>query len=187
MASAKAGSRSFSGCSTGRPRASAVCFTAERRGAWPRPAGRSGWVTTAATWWPRSSRASSAGTAKGGVPMKTSLTRRASLAQVGLDVRGRVLRGRFLELPVLQELLHAALVEIALQAADAVDEELAVEMVDLVLQRHRKQALGLDPHFLLVRRVGAEQNARRAVDLGREVDDREAALFPDDRPLALDD
>ena len=52
----------------------AARFTAEGVASRPRPAGLSGWVYTAATWC-RKARASRAGTAKGGVPIKTTLIR----------------------------------------------------------------------------------------------------------------
>ena len=60
-------SRSRGGCSTGTEAASARCFTGEGVTVRPRPAGLSGWVMTATTWW-RVSRASSVGRAKAGVP-----------------------------------------------------------------------------------------------------------------------
>ena len=43
------GVRTFSGCSTGTPSAAAATLTAGGVGACPRPAGRSGWLTTATT------------------------------------------------------------------------------------------------------------------------------------------
>ena len=43
----------------------------------PRPWGRSGWVTTAAIRSPRSIRISREGTANSGVPMKTRVGRRS--------------------------------------------------------------------------------------------------------------
>ena len=46
-------------------------FHGRRSSARPRPAGRSGCVTTAAISWPAASKRRSDGTAKSGVPMKT--------------------------------------------------------------------------------------------------------------------
>jgi hypothetical protein len=60
-----------SGCHTGTPRACAATFTGGGCSCCPRPFGRSGCVTTATTS-PRRKHASSDGTAKSGVPMKTS-------------------------------------------------------------------------------------------------------------------
>jgi len=61
------GSRSRSGWSTGTPAATARSFTGGGATCRPRPAGRSGCVTTATTSWEASS-ASSVGSAKRGVP-----------------------------------------------------------------------------------------------------------------------
>src|SRR5690606_22920528 len=101
---------------------------------WPRPAGRSGWQTTPTTSCASSNRRS-VGTAKSGVPKKTT----RSLIS---DVHRRlavVERHAFAD-----PLLQAAAVEIALEAADAVYEQLAVEVIDLVLQRDREEVLGVD-------------------------------------------
>ena len=63
-------SRSFTGCKTGMPRASAACLTGEGVKTRFLPCGLSGWVSTAAT--PKfSAMLSNAGTAKSGVPAKT--------------------------------------------------------------------------------------------------------------------
>ncbi len=98
--------------------ASAVRFTADCCNSILRPAGRSGCVSTSGISCPRVSRASSVGTAKSGVPQKTSLTGVTSAAS---------------PLPVLLELANAPLHEVALQRAYAVDEEYAIEVIDLVL------------------------------------------------------
>src|SRR5690606_4208508 len=63
-------SRSFSGCNTGNPWATAYCFTADWCNLRPRPAGLSGAVTTATISLPAPSRAASEATANSGVPMK---------------------------------------------------------------------------------------------------------------------
>ena len=60
-------SRSRGGCSTGTAARRARRFTGEGVTARPRPAGLSGWVITATTWW-WASRASRVGRAKAGVP-----------------------------------------------------------------------------------------------------------------------
>src|SRR5262245_11568402 len=73
--------------------------------------------------------ASSVGTAKSGVPMKT----RRMLLRRGLASLRRFL-GRLLRR--LGELLDHA---ITLELGDVVDEQHAVEMVDLVLQAYREQ------------------------------------------------
>ena len=72
MASRNAGSFMRSGCSTGRPAASARVFTGASDTFWPRPRGRSGCVTTPITeCGDAASSASSAGTANAGVPKNT--------------------------------------------------------------------------------------------------------------------
>src|SRR6266436_5937033 len=71
-----------------------------------------------------------------------------------------------------------AAIEFALQAADAIDEEPAVEMIDLVLEGDREQIGGLEFNLFLLRRPGADQHFGRAFDLGGEIDHREAALLP---------
>src|SRR5436305_1188827 len=77
------GRRSRPGCSTGTPASSAATFTGLAWMCPPRPAGRSGCVTTATTraGRPATSRKDSSvrseGTAKAGVPMKTRRSSRA--------------------------------------------------------------------------------------------------------------
>src|SRR5262245_42822020 len=131
MRSTTAGSRSFSGCSTTRPFASASSLTAEDRETCPRPAGRSGCVNTAATACPRSRRAHRDAAAKDGVPMKTSFT--VAVTAGRSDVQRGALRRFFLEPSLADHFLDLPLVEVTLQAADAIDEELAIEVVYLVL------------------------------------------------------
>src|SRR6266481_2776973 len=106
--------------------------------------------------------------------MKTSLTGR----RPPLDVDDGRLRSGFLEASLALQLLDLPLVKIALQPADAVDEQLAVEVIDLMLERHGEQAFGLEAHFLLLRRERPHEHARCPLHLRREVDDREAAFLP---------
>src|SRR5258708_6112545 len=54
------------------PSLSAACFTGDALVTWPRPLGRSGWLTTVQTSCPARALASSVGTAKPGVPRKTN-------------------------------------------------------------------------------------------------------------------
>ena len=61
-----------SGWSTGSPASTARAFTGASDSFWPRPRGRSGWVTTPTTVCGEArSSASSDGTAKAGVPKNT--------------------------------------------------------------------------------------------------------------------
>src|SRR6516225_5692815 len=105
------------------PAATARCFTAEACSFMPRPAGRSGWVSTRGTSKPARSNASSATAANSGVPAKTTLMPDSeavvTLARVGL------LLARLLD--------HLGLDAVALERAQVFDEDPAHEMVHLVL------------------------------------------------------
>src|SRR5262249_42509932 len=148
-----------SGRSSARPSRSASAETGEGSSRRPRPRGRSGWLTTATTrWGPARSRAS-VGTAKSGVPKKTS---RSAGAAAPLDRGGRA--GLFALLAQL--LLAPARVHAALEPADAVDEEDAVEVVDLVLEAHGLEVFGLDLDRVPVEVGRAQAHALRALDLG---------------------
>src|SRR6185437_8701612 len=85
----------FAGCHTGMPCACAQSFTGGAASSLPRPLGLSGWVTTA-TSSPSVLAASTSGTAKSGVPMKTMRAMRPSVLrqqhEVG-EVGERVERG----------------------------------------------------------------------------------------------
>src|ERR1700693_2837450 len=93
---------------------------------------------------------------------------------------------RAIGLALLYQLGEFARVQSALDVADAIDEELAVEVVDLMLQRHREQVVGLELDFLLLGCPRAHQHARGAFDVGGIIDHRKASLFPDDRTLGFD-
>src|SRR5690606_32374962 len=110
------------------PRASARCLTGEAVRRRPRPAGRSGCVYTAAISCPAAASASSAGTAKSGVPAKTSRNARFS-EHAGGGLFGFEQACGFEALLFLQLLANAA----ALEIGQVVHEQLAVEVIDLVL------------------------------------------------------
>jgi hypothetical protein len=99
----------------------------------PRPRRRSGWQTTLTTSWRPSINRSSVGTAKSGVPKKA----RRSGELVGAVAKPLTLTSRLLFEFAAQLLLSALGVEVALEAADPIDEEDAVEVIDLVLKTHR--------------------------------------------------
>src|SRR5712691_2385548 len=175
-------SRSRSGWSTGRPRAIAISLIAGGATRRPRPRGRSGWHTTPTTGSARPSSASRMGPANRGVPMKTmrqTLRGRSDEEWAG---------GRAAALPSLAcELAAARPVEVALQARQPIEEERSVEVIDLVLQRHRQQLLGLDLHLALLRSPATHEHAPCALDRSGQVGDGEAAFFPYDLALALGD
>src|SRR4051794_28857363 len=93
----------------------------------PRPAGLSGWHTTATTS-ATSVSAPRMGTANAGVPRNTARGR-ALIAANELD--SRVLRGA---------LFHLAIHHPSLEQRDVIDHEHTVEMVVLVLHRDAEQS-----------------------------------------------
>src|SRR5690606_4666879 len=99
----------------------------------PRPAGRSGCVTTPTMSKPSSESARSEGTANSGVPQKRILTGASSPAGARLLL---LLLGAQL-LPLLEE--HPPL-----EGAHPVEEEDPLDVVDLVLQRAREELVRLD-------------------------------------------
>src|SRR5688572_21414245 len=129
----KASPRGRSGSSTtGTPASVATSLTADGRGFRPRPAGRSGCVTTPTISCPSSSSARRLGAAKSGVPQKRIFTGVGS-APAGSSLRLRLRLG-------LLPLRH---LHLALEGAQAVDEEDAVQVIDLVLEGAREQPLRL--------------------------------------------
>src|SRR5580692_8776522 len=66
---------------------------------------------------------------------------------------------------------------VALELRDVVDEENAIEMVDLVLQDGGEQALGQDLAFLALAVERAGTYGRRPLDLGVIFRNGKAALF----------
>src|SRR5262245_5704114 len=196
------GSPTRSGRSSATPARSASAETGEGPACRPRPRGRSGWLTTAATGCRPARSLSSVGTAKSGVPKKASRSgalspasarrpTRSADAQRGEAERSSSGRGVGLRVGLdllLAKLLHAlAHVHAALEPADAVDEEDAVEVVDLVLEAHRLEPLGLDLERVAVEIGRAQAHALGALDVGLEVRNREAAFVPADLALGLDD
>src|ERR1022692_4195420 len=99
----------FSGWTSGRSSASAVCFTGDAASCMPRPLGRSGWVATSFTRKPAATSFSSVGTANSGVPQKT-----------------RSIMGA-LPFTLLDQFADLALHQVALQGAYVTDIKLAVE------------------------------------------------------------
>src|SRR2546422_1154558 len=83
-----------------------------------------------------------------------------------------------------QELFHPARVQLALETAEAIEEEFTVQMVKFVLQGDSEQVLGLQGDLLLVWGPGLHLNLGCAPDLGCIVNHTEAAFLPDDFALA---
>src|SRR5712691_4964897 len=170
-----------SGWSTGRSSSCAAVFTGDGTSVErERPCGLSGRVTTEATSKPSPSSASSGGTANSGVPKKTTRT---------LQLAGRL--GRHLldeSLLSLARLLPFGDEEAALYGAEVVEEEDAVEVVDLVLDGAGLVAahFGAVGAAVPVRRL--DHNPLRPFDVAEDFRDREAAFLGDlDFGAALDD
>src|SRR5690606_29680247 len=166
-----------SGCNTGMSCSTASCLTGDGVSFLPRPAGRSGWVSTASSWCSLSSNARSAVAAKSGVPAKR-IFKRASCYR---RLRGRnYARSAAATHPCsgagamhLFQLLANA---VALQARDIVDEQLAVEVIQLVLDAYRQQAIGVHLERLAVSVQRLDQHAVRALHRFIEARHRQATL-----------
>src|SRR5689334_16080965 len=108
---------------------------------------------------------SSVGTAKSGVPMK--------IRRSGISL-GRAFAGQLAELRGLGELLDDA---VALELGDVIDEQHAVQMIDLMLNAGRKQAVGFDLTGLAVEIEVTDLHLRRPLDLLIIFRDRETPLL----------
>src|SRR5262245_31599747 len=122
------------------PRALARRFTGPAIERNPRPAGRSGWVRASTTSWPASASRASARSANSGVPAKTRRRKGRSgcLAQL------------------LGELRADALL---LELRQVLDENLALQMVHLVLDADGEQPLRLEREGVAVLVVSAHLDA----------------------------
>src|SRR5690606_36911096 len=96
--------------------------------------------------------------ARGWGPRRRACRRRGA-SGARRERRGRALAGRRPGAAGLAQRLPALLhVEVALEPADAVDEEVAVEVVELVLEAHRAQAARLLDDLLAVEVGGAQHH-----------------------------
>src|SRR6185312_302497 len=155
---------SDSGCSTGMPASSAACLTGLGASLRPRPAGRSGCVYTAMTSASASTHARNPGTAKSGVPAKTSRKRGAD---IGTSAR------------VAPLLLQLAQQQRAFQRRQVIDEDLADQMVHLVLDAHGEQAIGFEFERLAGDVLRAHADPLLAFDVGIHAGERQAAFLAD--------
>src|SRR5512134_1933217 len=167
-ASCSAGSRSRDGWRRGRPRARASCLTGLKASFMPRPAGRSGWVSTRATSCPAFNTASRASAANSGVPANTSLTERDSEngALVG-TARGGPALG------LLQFGQDAALLE----PRKFFHEYLALQVIHLVLDAHRKQAVRLEAELPALAVERLDDDPLRPLHLLENAGDGQAAFL----------
>ncbi len=118
------------GCATGRPCSAASSLTGEARSSRPRPAGRSGCVSTPTTRCRDCNSARSAGSAKCGVPANAIRNEVMDARKPGLSFellvgarRGGLARAGRTFFSILVELLANAL---ALEIGEIVDEQLAL-------------------------------------------------------------
>src|SRR5215471_8917617 len=102
------------------PRSIAAALTGDGVTFCPRPRGRSGCVTTAATLYRDDASAVSEGTANAGVPKKTT--------SMALPLAGAL------------QLSNATRDHVALQAAQPVEKQQSVEVVDFVMEGAREQS-----------------------------------------------
>src|ERR1700751_1710068 len=111
------------------PALSAASFPRELAVFLPRPRGRSGCVTTAATWkYESASKARREGTAKAGVPQNTSFSGTGALP-----------------LACFFHFANFALDHVALQHSEMHDEKRPIQMIDLVAERAGEQSFAA--HF----------------------------------------
>src|SRR6267142_554792 len=149
---------SVCGWNTSRFRPSAKRFTGLMAAFRPRPAGRSGCVSTRATSWPACNRRASARSAKSGVPAKT---RRRKARSGGLA-------------QLLRELGADALL---LELRQVLDKHLALQMIHLVLDANGKQALRFKRERVAVLIVGTNLHALRALDQLIDAGHRETSFL----------
>src|SRR5690606_32336056 len=144
---------------------------------WPRPAGRSGWVRTPTTGWREARRLASARSAKTGVPANT--TRRDAPAGRGAPPASSG-DGTLL----LAELCPDARL---LEPREVLDEHLAVQVIDLVLDAHREQPVRFLGEGGAVPVQRADGHPIRALDLVVDAGHRQATFLVDLGFLALRD
>src|SRR5579863_4302947 len=119
--------------------------------------------------------------ASAGVPIKTILSGECCASD--LDGGGWLAIG----LALLDHFGETAAIEFAFDPAYAIDEELAIEMVDLVLEGDCQQFVCLDFDLLFFGCPRAHQNASGALHLSCKIDHRQTTLFPQYRTIRLDD
>src|SRR5437773_988655 len=116
-------------------------------------------------------------------PQATFSHRLVRAARAG-GARARRSRARGALLALLLELLANAL---ALEVREVVDEELALEMIHLVLDAHGKDVLEVALEEVAVAVLGAQPDLRRALDLVEDPRHRQAPLLGTRFALARED
>src|ERR1700761_2189961 len=124
----------------------AAAFTGDGMSSCLRPFGRSGCVTTSGTVWPAERIRSRVGTANSGVPRKTMFI------------------GRLFPFARPLKFLDFALDEIALQGAQVIDKQDAVQVIDLVQKGAGQEILARDFDMLAAGVAGAHHRLFGAAD-----------------------
>src|ERR1700724_4486059 len=143
------------------PARSAAAFTGETEVSWPRPRGRSGWVTTPSIWKPGwAIRWRNVGTANAGVPQKTIRSGTAGLPFTGFF-----------------QFADPAPDQIALQHAEVSEEEKSVEVIDFVAEGAREKPFAAHFKFLPGRILCPHGDVLGPGDISAEARDREASFL----------
>src|SRR6266571_4230560 len=155
------------GWSTSIPREIASRFTGEAAGSRPRPAGRSGRVSTPLTRWRDSKSASRQRAANSGVPAKTIFTGATPIADQAKRFALRVITNRKSRLSgrLAQLFLKFRLDALLLEARQVVHENFALEVIHFVLDADREQLPGGKGEGFPFHAKRAHRCANRFVDL----------------------
>ena len=78
-------------------------------------------------------------------------------------------------------LLQTLAVQFTFEARDVIDEQRALEMVDLMLKANRLESLDLDFNFFLIDGPTMYQDSGRSLYIGGVVDDAQTAFLGDDQ------
>src|SRR5688500_1110030 len=152
-----------------------------------RPRGRSGCVTTPATSNPSPMSARRGGAANSGVPQKRIRivwSERLFAVPTGDCVRRKLSN---VQREVLLHRLPLRERRAPLEKAEVVEEQLAVQVIDLVLQAASEEIGGLEFERLAIAIERSHRNARRAIDVAEHFRDREATFLAPGGALADDD
>src|SRR6266849_6493183 len=164
----------------------AAAFTGDAEISWPRPRGRSGCVITAAiSMFDCARRWMKVGTAKCGVPQKRM--RMGSLRGIGVDdwqlrsfatLRMTLVGGSASSpLALLLELFDFAPDQVALQHAEMLDEENAVEVVDFMAEGAGEEVFATDFKKFALGVLRLDSDKLRAQDVATEAGNRKATFF----------
>src|SRR5262245_39866476 len=161
-----------------KPRSEAARFTGLGSSWPPRVRRRSGWVSTSATSWPASTSPRSGVTASAGVPRKTRRTAGAPRSE-----RGTGAPRDHREVLVAERPQRA----LALVRLEAVEQQHAVEVVDLVLEQPGEDLVGFDLELVPVQPDAAQRDHLGPDDLEVHARHRQAPLVVGPLPGGGDD